>query len=69
MAQPKNIEELRNQLLEAFDLLRSDPRRVNQVGELANTAGKVVSSLKLELEYAALRKETPSIAFLDYGKK
>ena len=47
-------------------MLKADPKRVVQVGELANTAGKIISSVKLELEYAALRKDRPQIAFLEY---
>jgi hypothetical protein len=69
MQTPENIEALRQSLLEAYTMLRQDPKRVVQVGELANTAGKVIGTLKLELEYANLRKETPNIAFLNYKRK
>lgn len=61
-----NIDELRQDLIGAYEMLRADPKRVIQVGELANTAGKIIGSVKLELEYAALRKEKPEIAFLKY---
>lgn len=64
----KNIKELRDTLLEDYDMLRKDPRRVVQVGELANVAGKIISSAKVELEYAALRKEKPDVEFLNYKK-
>ena len=63
-----NINELRKDLIGAYEMLRADPKRVVQVGELANTAGKIIGSVKLELEYAALRKETPNITFLNYKK-
>ena len=66
MANPKNIEELRSGLLDAYDWVKADPRRAGQVKEMTNAAGKVISTLKLELEYAMLRKETPNIAFLNY---
>jgi len=69
MQTPENIEALRQSLLEAYTMLRQDPKRVVQVGELANTAGKVIGTVKLELEYASLRKETPNIAFLNYKRK
>ena len=65
---PTNIKELRDSLLEAYNSLRLDPKRYNQVGEQANTAGKIIASLKLELEYAQLRGEVPQIDFLDYGQ-
>jgi hypothetical protein len=36
-----------------------------EAGELANVAGKMINSAKVQLEYYALRKETPSIKFLE----
>lgn len=53
-------------MIGAYEMLRADPKRVVQVGELANTAGKIIASVKLELEYSALRKDRPTIAFLEY---
>jgi hypothetical protein len=35
-----------------------------EAGELANVAGKMINSAKVQLEYYALRKETPTIDFL-----
>ncbi len=64
MKTPSNIKELREDLLEAYAMLKADPRRHNQVKELSNTAGKVLGSLKLELEYAAIRGERPTIPFI-----
>jgi hypothetical protein len=66
MATPKNIEELRNGLLDAYEWVKADPRRANQVKEMTNAAGKVIGTIKLELEYSMLRKETPNISFLNY---
>lgn len=67
MATPKNIEELRNQLLDAFEWVKQDPRRASQVCEMVNAAGKAINSLKCELEYAAMRKENAHIPFLHYS--
>lgn len=64
MPKPKDIHELREQLLDAYDMVKTDPRRANQVKEMANTAGKILGTLKLELEYAMLRQERPNIPFL-----
>lgn len=66
MAQPKNIEELRSDLLDVYQWVKADPRRANQCKEMTNAAGKIIGTLKLELEYAMLRKEQPNIAFLNY---
>ncbi len=58
------LEELRTDLLEAYESLKADPRRINQVSELSNTAGKIIASVKVEMEYAALRGEKPDIKFI-----
>lgn len=57
MAKPKNITELRDGLLEAFDMVKQDPRRMNQVAEMVNAAGKVINSIKVELEYHDAKKK------------
>ncbi len=63
-AAPKNIDELTQELLEAFAMVKDDPRRANQVKEIANTAGKIINGIRLKLVYAALRGEEPEIPFL-----
>lgn len=64
MPKPADIKELRDQLLDAFEDVRKDHRRVVQVKEMANVAGKVIGTLKMQLEYAMLRHERPVIEFL-----
>ena len=64
MSKPTNITELRDQLLDAFDQLKGDPRRAMQAKELTNTAGKVISTLKTQIEYAMMRGEEPDIPFM-----
>lgn len=64
MSKPKDMTELRDQLLDAFEQLKGDPRRVVQVKELTNTAGKVINTVKSQLEYALLRGEEPEIPFM-----
>lgn len=64
MATPKDITELRDQLLDAFEWVKQDPRRANQVKEMTNAAGKAIASIKVQLEYALLRGEQPEIPFL-----
>ena len=59
---------LRLDLLEAYELLKADPRRLNQVAELANTAGKVIQATKLQIEYELYRKKVkdfPEIEFME----
>lgn len=64
MAKPKDITELRDQLLDAFDWVKADPRRAMQVKEMSNAAGKVLGTVKAQLEYALLKGEEPEIPFL-----
>lgn len=60
----KNVIELRTELCSVFDRLNSSGIQTEIAKELVNTAGKIIKSVKLELEYAALRKERPVIEFL-----
>lgn len=67
MKQPNKIttiQQLRDDLVEAYESLKADPRKLCQVAELANTAGKIIGTVKIELEYAALRRERPEIPFI-----
>lgn len=59
----KNMSELRNQLSEVFSDLRNEKIKPQAAAELANVAGKMVNSAKVQIEYYALRKEKPVIAF------
>lgn len=64
MQKPNDINQLRDQLLDAFKSIQEDPRRHNQVKETANVAGKILGSLKLQMEYALMKGEEPDIPFL-----
>ncbi len=61
----KTITELRDELSVVFDDLQSGAIKHKEAGELANVAGKMINSAKVQLEYYALRKETPTIPFLE----
>lgn len=61
----QTIEQLRGQLTQLFDEIKSGAVDVKVASEMNNTAGKIIGSLKVQLEYAALRKESPSIKFMD----
>lgn len=61
----KNCEELRNQLSATFEQLKNGGIKPNEAAELANIAGKMIGSAKVQVEYYALRKEQPRIKWLD----
>lgn len=60
----KNVDELRDQLADVFLKLRAGEIKPSEAAELANLAGKMISSAKVQIEYHALRKEAPVIDFL-----
>jgi hypothetical protein len=61
----KNCEELRTQLSATFEQLKNGEIKPNEAAELANIAGKMIGSAKVQVEYYALRKESPRIKWLD----
>ena len=60
----KNVVELRTKLAIAFEGLSNGELNSKDASEMANIAGKMINSAKVQLEYHALRKDTPSIKFL-----
>jgi hypothetical protein len=61
----KNVSELRDSLSQVYAELRSGAIKAKDAAELANLAGKMINSAKVQVEYHALRKDKPSIPFLD----
>jgi len=60
----KNVNELRKNLSGIFEQLQNKSISTSEAAELANLAGKMISSAKVQIEYYALRKESPVINFL-----
>lgn len=58
------ITDIRNDLLDVFNKLKSGAMDPKDAFEINNTAGKIISSAKVQLAYAALRGEQPDIPFL-----
>lgn len=61
----KTADQLRTELASVFEQLRAGTIKPGEAAELANLAGKMISSAKVQVEYYALRKETPTIKFLE----
>jgi hypothetical protein len=61
----KNAEELRDELAQTFAQLKVGAIKPSEAAELANLAGKMIASAKVQVEYFALRKESPRIKFLE----
>lgn len=65
----KNIEQLRDSLTALFDDLKNGTADVKVAAEMNNTAGKIINTLKVQLEYSEQRKQVPNISFLDTSDK
>ena len=61
----KTVNELRKNLSGVYEELRAGAIKHHDASELANLAGKMISSAKVQLEYYALRKQAPKIEFLE----
>ena len=59
-----NCDELRKELAKTFAQLKAGEIKTSEAAELANLAGKMIGSAKVQVEYYALRKEAPTIEFL-----
>lgn len=64
----KNAHELREELAQTFAQLKAGEIKSSEAAELANLAGKMIASAKVQVEYFAIRKEAPRIAFLEVGE-
>lgn len=58
------INEIRDGLVETFNALRNGTMEAKDAVEINNTAGKIISSAKVQIAYHALREEAPNIPFL-----
>jgi len=61
----RNIKSMRDDLIDTFDKLKSGEIGLSEAKELANVAGKVFSSAKLQLEYNRYAQSKKTIEFLD----
>jgi hypothetical protein len=60
-----NITGVRDNLLIVFNALCGQELESKEAVEINNTAGKIISSLKVQLAYHAMRGEKPEIEFLN----
>ena len=65
----QNITDLRKSLADNYTKMKANKMNLNLGKELANTAGKMINSLKVELEYNSLMGIKEEIEFLKQSKK
>lgn len=61
----QNITELRKSLAENYTKMKAKKMPISLGKELANTAGKILTSCKVELEYNSLMGNKSRIEFLE----
>lgn len=61
----KNANELRNQLSKVFAQLANGEMTAQDASELANIAGKMINSAKVQLEYNQAIGDNRRIEFLE----
>lgn len=54
-----NLTDLRRELCEAIERVKKDRAFVVQAVEITNAAGKIINSLRLEMDYYKLAKTPP----------
>jgi hypothetical protein len=60
--------QLRESLTDNYERMKAGKMPLGMGKELANTAGKVINSVKIELEYQTLMKTADEIDFLKVDK-
>jgi len=60
----ENITDLRTSLADNYKKMKAGKMGLNVGKELANTAGKIINSLKVELEYNSMMDIKGEIEFL-----
>jgi len=60
----KTIKDGREKMSEVFSKLEARKTDLGSAKAMCNCFGKQISSVKVQLEYAKLRKETPQIDFM-----
>jgi hypothetical protein len=55
-------------MIKNYEAFKAGTLELRDLAECNNTLGKVGSTVKLQMAYSALRKEVPSIAFLNVGE-
>lgn len=61
-----NIKQLRNSLIENYSLMKTGKMPTETGKQLANTAGKLLSSVKIEMDYLNMQGQKRKIDFLEY---
>jgi hypothetical protein len=65
MSKIKDVKDLRDELIEVYDELKTGNMGIREAKERANVAGKIIASAKIQLEYNMYIKSGNKIPFLE----
>lgn len=65
----KTVNDLRNILAEEIAKIRAGTTTAANVNAITNATGKILSTVKMEIEYNKLLSRTPHIPFIDSAKE
>jgi len=60
----KTMKDLRDNIIQTMENLKDGSVDIKIAAELNNSAGKIINTVRTQLEYSKLRKEKPQIDFL-----
>ena len=60
----KNMNDIRTMLSEEISKLRNKETTPSNVNAIVNATGKILSTIKMELEYAKLTNKKPNVDFI-----
>jgi len=66
--EPMNIESLRGILIETVSGLRSGHTTPSTAEAISNASGKIIASIRAQLDYARMRGEVPKLQFMEDSK-
>lgn len=62
---PQSITELRNELNEVFFELRNGTLKPQEAKEIVNSAGKIINTVKVQIDYSTLMGRKDKIDYLE----
>lgn len=65
----KNMNDIRAMLCEEIEKLRKNKTTAANVNAVTNATGKILSTIKLEMEYAKLSNQKPKNSFIQLEDK
>lgn len=65
----QNIKQLRDSLMDNYEQTKAGRMEKGTCKELANTAGKIINTLRAELDFMALTGTRKEISFLNTGEE